>query len=262
MIFMTAEEFISAVSAGGTIDVDSDIDFNNYYFSNEITIPANTTINGNGKIITNIQQGAYNRIFLLNRYTTINKLNFRNVNLPNGCLLYSIDNREPYKQINECQISGIIHSLHNGNGGYDGIYARAINFYRCSITLERFYALTGNLNECYVVLRGNIVKGTSSSWFYFGNTAINTYFKGELSNESGAINSGTAFSGCCFNVDISGNATNSVTLNGNTEITVVNSDKLESSLNGNDFCVGVTESEMHNAKALYDKGFNIYVPGD
>ena len=195
---MTAQEFITAVEAGGTIEVDSDIDFNDYYFSSTIVIPAGTIINGAGHTLTNIQQGSSNIIFQSSN-CTLNNINIRNLNIPNGTLFYS--NNSVEFSANECQISGYIYRIHYGaNLGSYG----AMTFNRCSLNINRYLDINATLRECYVVLENNIIKGSTTSYNYFGY-GVNTYYKGKLSNADGAITSSSNLNNCCIKIHTKAN---------------------------------------------------------
>lgn len=252
---MTAQEFITAITAGGTIEVDTDIDFNDYYFSSAISIPTNTIINGNGHTLTNIQQGEQTVIFSSSGNYSWNNINIRNVNVPNGTLFNTTYTNDTYA--NDCQISGYIYRIHYG--GSTSYYNRMI-FNRCSLNINRYYEINATLRDCYVVLENNIIKGDNAPHRYFGK-GINTYYKGKLSNANGKITvpSGS-FDNCCINITIEGSAQNLVSLAGSGLISIVNSDKIEGVLSLDSNIVSVTDTEMHDAQSLFDKGFNIYVP--
>lgn len=252
---MTIEEFISAVGVSdSTVEVDSDIDFNSWSFSTSIIIGSGVTINGNGHTITNIQQGSAIP-FQLSGDITINRLNFRNINLPTSELFYS--NNISSRTLNECQISGIMQDIHEGPSSV--LYSLTLN--RCSLNIERFETIRCNLTECYVVVGNNTKKGDTIAYQYFGITATNTYFKGKMYATIDYLNVNTNFINCCFNVDVEGSSygINFMQQTSNL-ITVVNSDKIEGELNLGSSMVSATDAEMHNAQALSDKGFLIYVP--
>ena len=248
---MTAQEFITAVQAGGTVEVDSDIDFNDYYFLDYIDIPTGTTINGNGYTITNIQDGSSSYIFYIRGTLAINRLNIRNLNLLTVTLFQTINSTQHY--LNECQISGNCYKICSASSG-----ATVITCNRCSIHVNRFSDLRVTLNDCYVILENNIVTSGTSYIYTLGTSANNTYFKGKI-NLTGALTVATSFSNCCINIDVIDN-NNLLTLNNAGDvISVINSTKAtNTSLNSN--IVAVTDTEMHDAQSLFDKGFNIYVP--
>lgn len=250
---MTAQEFISAVQAGGTIDVDSDIDFNDYVFSSTIQIPANTTVNGNGHTLTNIQQTS-GAIFNIQGALSVNRLNFRNFNLPSTSLFST--NGGGTKNFTECQFSGIAYYLLTGN---NTSVINAATFNRCSITLDRYNILTANYNECYIVLSRNL---TTNSQDMFGARMTHTYLKGQITM-TGPLYLNTYMVGSCFNINVKGTNNSFFEFQNETgnEISVINKDKLEGfSLSPRSKTIGVTDAEMHDAAALYSKGFNIYVP--
>lgn len=248
---MTAQEFITALQSGGTVEVDSDIDFNDYYFSSYVEIPDRTIINGNGHTLTNIQQGSSLVIFYGRGIFTWNNINIRNVNLPNTQLFYTSSTSHSYA--NECQISGYIYQIHFGANNTN------MTFNRCSLNINRYIEINATLRDCYVVLENNLYKGGNARYYYFG-VGINTYYKGKLSNANGSLLSNGTLDNCCFNIDIEGNSANSVEIHGSNLVSVVNSDKIEGILNSSSPIVAVTDTEMHNAQILFDKGFNIYVP--
>lgn len=248
---MTAQEFVTAVNAGGTIEVDSDIDFNDYIFSSVVTIPSDTIINGNGYTVTNIQQGTINRIFDFAGACTINNLNIRNLNLPSIQLFSGASGAHI---LNECQISGICYILYS-SGSYS--YQSNITYNRCSMHISRFYNIRGTLNDCYMVVENNSVT-IGSAYPLLGDYANNTYFKGNI-KITGGMTVSTNFVNCCINIDIEDNG---FTINfnfANMPISVINSDKASNiSLTSN--IIAVTDAEMHDAQSLFDKGFDIYVP--
>lgn len=252
---MTIEEFISAVGVNNsTVEVDSDIDFNSWPFSASIKIGDKVIINGNGHTLTNIQQG--NAVpFNLGSNMTINRLNFRNINLPTSKLFHSRD--ASIKILNECQISGIMLDVHDATTSS----LNSLNFNRCSLNIERFETIRCNLTECYVVVGNNAKKGDATPNQYFGITTTNTYFKGKVYATTDYLNVNTNFINCCFNVDVEGSSYGiNFTQQTSALITVVNSDKIEGELNLGSSMVSATDAEMHNAQALSDKGFLIYVP--
>lgn len=249
---MTAEEFITAVQAGGTVEVDTDIDFNDYIFSSGVTVPSNTIINGNGHTLTNIQQGTSSYIFSFTGAATINNLNIRNLNLPSIQLFSGTAGDH---NLNECQISGNVYVLYS-SGTYQ--YQDNIAYNRCSMHISRFYDIRGTLNECYVIVENNSAT-TGNSYPLLGARANNTYFKGNI-KLTGSMSLSTVFTDCCINIDVEDNG-NTLTLSqANTPISVINSDKAtNTSLASN--IVAATDIEMHDAQSLFSKGFNIYVPG-
>lgn len=249
---MTSQEFITAVQAGGTIEVDSDIDFNDYVFSSSVDIPANTIINGNGHTLTNIQQGTSSYIFGFSGAITINNLNIRNLNLPS---IQLFNGGSGAHNLNECQISGNCYILYS-SGSYS--YQDNITCNRCSMHISRFYWLRGTLNDCYLIVENNTRTSGSSNMYLLGTYANNTYFKGNL-KITGAMTIVTTFSNCCINIDVDDSAY-TITLNSSASlVSVINSDKAPNT-SRTSYIVAVTDTEMHDAQALFDKGFNIYVP--
>lgn len=248
---MTAQEFITAVQNGGAVEVDSDIDFNSYDFSSPINFANNVVINGNGHSLVNIQQGNSSDIFRPN-FLTINNLNIRNLNLPSASLFYTTDTSIFSRSINNSQISGVCQHLWAGTGSVSSQVLDAFTFNRCSINVGNFYYIRGALRECYVVLSGT--KYRSGDTFYIGDSAVRTYFKGNLTFE-GSASCLTTFEDCCINIDISGNISFP---NGNEPISVINSSKATSLSTISTNIVPATDTEMHDAQALYNKGFNIY----
>lgn len=248
---MTAQEFITAVQAGGTVEVDSDIDFNDYYFSNYIDIPTGITINGNGYTITNIQDGTSSYIFYIRGVFIMNRLNIRNLNLLTGTLFRTVNSTQ--HNLNECQISGNCYKICDVQSG-----GTAVTCNRCSIHINRFWDIKITLNDCYVILENNLVTSGQSYVYTLGTSANNTYFKGKI-NLTDALTVATTFSNCCINIDVIDND-NLLTLNNSGDvISIINSTKAtHTSLNSN--IVAVTDTEMHDAQSLFDKGFNIYVP--
>lgn len=248
---MTAQEFITAIQAGGTVEVDSDIDFNDYIFTSYATIPANTIINGNGHTLTNIQQGTSSYIFGFSGACTINNLNIRNLNLPS---IQLFNGGSGAHNLNECQISGNCYVLYS-SGTYQ--YQSNITYNRCSMHISRFYNIRGTLNDCYMIVDNNSAT-TGTTYPLLGDYANNTYFKGNI-KITGSMKVSTTFTNCCINIDIEDNGF-TITFNfANTPISVINSDKAtNTSLASN--IVAVTDAEMHDAQSLFDKGYNIYVP--
>ncbi len=249
---MTAQEFITAIQAGGTVEVDTDIDFNDYVFTSYVAVPANTIINGNGHTLTNIQQGTSSYIFGFSGACTINNLNIRNLNLPSNPLFLGGNG---VHEINECQISGNCHQIYN-SGTYQ--YQDNITFNRCSMHISRFYDIRGTLNDCYVIVENNTRTSGSSNMYLLGTYANNTYFKGNL-KITGTMTIQTTFSNCCINIDVD-DSDYTITLNmSGSLVSVINSDKAPNT-SRTSYIVAVTDTEMHDAQALFDKGFNIYVP--
>lgn len=249
---MTAQEFITAIKAGGTINVDSDIDFNDYYFSSAITIPPATVINGNGHTITNIQDGSTDYLFVYSGLVTINRLNIRNINILSRQLFRSTSANQSKFRINESQISGNCYVFHAG-------LSTDFNLNRCSIHINRFRHLSVNFNECYVIIENNLVTSGSSNIYIFGNIANNTYFKGKI-KITNSMSLSTLFDNCCINFDIDNN-NHVLTINNSPDkaISVINSTKVPNTSLGTNI-IAVTDEEMHDAQSLFDKGFAIYVP--
>lgn len=249
---MTAQEFITAVQAGGTVEIDTDIDFNDYVFTSYVTVPANTIINGNGHTLTNIQQGTQAYIFGFNGAITINNLNFRNLNLPT---IYLFNGGTGLHNINECQISGNCNSIYS-SGSYS--YQDNVIYNRCSMHLNRFGEIRGTLNDCYVIVENNTRTSGSNNMYLLGTYANNTYFKGNL-KITGAMSILTNFTNCCINIDVD-NSDYTITLNSaSSQVSVLNADKAPNTSHTSNI-VAVTDAEMHDAQSLFDKGFNIYVP--
>lgn len=251
---MTAQEFIDAVKAGGTVEVDSDIDFNEYIFtqSNNITMSGETTINGNGHTLLNLQQGTGNRIFTFtNTNNIINNLKIRNVNCPSIPLFYHSGSTTSHNVLNECEISGYIYELFEQNYSYN-----YLDVTKCSLNINRFVGFRGNLIDCYIVFNNYI--GATIDQIYLGGSMRNCYVKGEIAiTRNSSIP--TTFRNTCFNLKITGGY--SVNMNSALQpISVVNKDKIEGALTTTTYIVPVTDEQMHSAQELFDVGFNIYVP--
>lgn len=249
---MTVQEFLTAVQAGGTVNVDTDIDFNAYSFSESVTIPTSTIINGNGHTLTNIQQGTSTYIFGFSGDITINNLNIRNLNLTS---IHLFNGSAGDHVLNECQISGNCYRLYSSGQSQ---YARNITYNRCSMHIGRFDNIRGTLNDCYVIVENNLTTSSSGNVSLLGDYASNTYFKGNL-KITGTITISTSFSNCCINIDVDDSTYTISLTQASDPVSVLNSDKM-SNTNRNSHIIAVTDTEMHDAQSLFDVGFNIYVP--
>lgn len=252
---MTIQEFISACAAGGTINVDSDIDFNSYNITTSITIAQNTTINGNGHILSNLQS-TNTAIFQCSNYVVFNNVIFQNVYCPttNSGFCQNMGGFTG-ATFNTCTITGIISQLSFGSSPT----TRSANFNQCNINIERFYQFYGEFTECYITLNRNNYK---SGNLLMGASYTSCYITGDLTFD-GNVTYTTKFNDCCVNWTISGGVT--VTIPAETSgslISVFNTTKNDGSyvFTSPAIDIGVTDAQMHDAQSLSDVGFTIYVP--
>lgn len=252
---MTVQEFITAVQAGGTVNIDSDIDFNSYNITTSITVAQNTTINGNGHILSNLQS-TNTAIFQCSNYVVFNNVIFQNVYCPTTNSGFC-QNMGGYTgaTFNTCTITGIISQLSFGATAL----TRSATFNQCNINIERFYQFYGTFIECYITLNRNNYKSGS---LLMGFSYTSCFITGDLTFD-GNVSFTTKFNDCCVNWTISGEVT--VTIPAETSgslISVFNTTKNDGSyvFTSPTIDIGVSDTQMHDAQSLADVGFTIYVP--
>lgn len=240
---MTGQQFIDLCNSNDVVELEEDVDFNDYVFTNTVKIQ-NTTINGNGHKISNIQNESNMTLFTFNSSTVFNNVIINNVYVPLGTLMVS-------GVLNECTVTGMIKELGKQTTVYN----------KCSVNVERLDTSNVVFQDSYIIINGIF---NPSNDFNVGS-CTGCYIKGTItfsgiSGETYAITS--RLDNCCFNVDIESDKPLNFTYNLSTNlVSVINKSKINVNVStSSEKYVLVTDNEMRNAQALYNKGFSIYVP--
>ena len=288
-------EFVTAMcnaADGDIITLANDLDFNTWVPTDDIKFPihcpgtqdllSNVTINGNGHKIYNISngfQGADKPLFYLhtlinqNQCWTFKNIEFLNIN-------HSSENNANFIRSNlnnmvswtnkpivfeDCVFQGVINSP----------FTYAAYYKRCMFTIN---SQTGKINNysnwnnyyemCWFWLK-NVFR-MSNDPFLMNMRAC--YVKGNLGPQ--AANTSNAFfrdcDNCCINFEanLTASTQNKVLSNivhapaTTTPKTVVNTDKLQGTADStNAAIIGVSDTTMRNADALFDLGFQILPTG-
>lgn len=263
----TWDEFVNAwrtVDGNDIIEVNADLDANDNIPTTNIemthhAVAGPVTVNGNGHTIYNVSGG--NSYVFCNDYhtTTINKLNFQNINLTSP--LFRGFNYECQFIINDCNIQGRSSVF---------FFTRYIQFFRCTFTLTNTTSqIFGNNNEvylnyCWIYLRRckKTWNGTDQPLLRHTNTC---YIKGEI-DMTGITNTDIVadVNNCCVNVTVTGVTATNLPLdryvhNGSGQLTIVNTTKLpdDTTTSTAALITGVTDYQMKNAVYLSGIGFDI-----
>lgn len=240
---MTGQQFIDLCNGEeSVIELSEDVDFNDYEFTNTIAIE-NKTINGNGHKISNIQNETTS-VFVSLTNTVFNNAILNNMYIPRGSFCGK-------GEFNECSITGVINT----------VSSNTTVFNKCSINIERASQLRYcNCTDCYIVMTE--VYDPSNANIFWG-THNGCYLKGSITlNGATSYTLNMNLSNSCFNIDITADANISISGTDGAMISVLNTTKISSNVSFGKLnkVIGVTDDEMHNAQALFDKGFSIYVP--
>lgn len=286
------EEFVTAMrnaADGDIILLANDLDFNTWVPTAGTTYPihcpgtqdllSNVTINGNGHAIYNIRngfQGADKPLFYLHTLTNQNQCwTFKNIQFLN--IDQASENNANFIRSNlnnivswtnkpvvfeDCVFQGIINSPFT----YQAYYKR------CMFTIN---SSSGKINSTM----GNWMNYYDMCWFWLKNVfrmsndpyIINMqscYVKGNLGPQ--AANTNNVFfrncDNCCINFEanVTVSTQNKVLSNivqpisDTSQKTVVNTDKLQGTADSKSKAIiGVSDTTMRNAQALFDLGFQI-----
>lgn len=264
----TWDEFVTAwktVDGNDIIEVNADLDVNDNIPSSAISmvnhaVAGPVTINGNGHTVYNVSGGGGTVFSNDYHATTINKLNFQNINLTTPIFRgYSYENRLYF---NDCNIQGRDTALF-----FDGY----INFNRCTLTLTNTrsqitpdYNNEVYFNYCWIYLR-NCKKTWNGGDTPLIRHAYTCYIKGEI-DMTGITNTNIVsnVNNSCVNVTVTGVTATSLRLtkyvyDSSGLLTIVNISKLnaDTALSDESLVKGVTDAEMKNAEYLAGIGFDI-----
>lgn len=286
------EEFVTAMrnaADGDIILLANDLDFNTWVPAAGTTFPihcpgeqdqlSNVTINGNGHAIYNIRngfQGADKPLFYLHTLTNQNQCwTFKNIQFLNidqasennaNFIRSNLNNMVSWTNkpivFEDCVFQGIINSP----------FTYAAYYKRCMFTIN---SSTGKINNT-----ANWKNYYEMCWFWLKNVfrmsndpyisnMRSCYVKGNLGPQ--ATNTNNVFftncDNCCINFEANvsvSSAQNKVLSNivqapaATTPKTVVNTDKLQgTTASTNAAIIGVSDTTMRNAQALFDLGFQI-----
>ena len=286
------EEFVTAMrnaADGDIILLANDLDFNTWIPKADTTYPihcpgtqdllSNVTINGNGHAIYNIgngYQGTDKPLFYLHTLTnrnqcwTFKNIQFLNINHSNesnaNFIRSNLNNMVSWTNkpivFEDCVFQGIINSpftyqayykrcmftINSSSGKINSVISNNMNYYEmCWFWLKNVFRMSNdpflmNMRACYV--KGNL-----------GPQAANTNNVFFRSCEN-----------CCINFEANLTAsTQSKVLSDIVQPiskyspkTVVNTDKLKGTVDSrSDAIIGVSDTTMRNAQALFDLGFLI-----
>ena len=285
------DEFVTAMrnaADGDIITLANDLDFNTWVPAAGTTFPihcpgtmdllSNVTINGNGHKIYNISngfQGADKAFFYLHTITNQNQcwtfkniefLNINHMGQDNANFIRSnLNNMVGWTNkpivFEDCVFQGVINSP----------FTYAAYYKRCMFTIN---SLTGKINNS-----SNWKNYYEMCWFWLKNimrmsndpflmNMLKCYVKGNLGPQ--AANTSNVFfrdcNSCCINFEanLTASTQNKVlsnivqTSSATTPKTVVNTDKLQgTAASTNAAIIGVSDTTMRNADALFELGFEI-----
>ena len=285
-------EFVTAMrnaADGDIITLANDLDFNTWIPSDDIVFPihcpgtqdklSNVTINGNGHKIYNINnsfQGSDKALFYLHTLTNQNQCwTFKNIEFLNIDHMNEDGSNFIRSNLNmavgwtnkpvvfeDCVFQGIINSpltyqayykrcmftINSSTGKLNSTISNNMNFYEmCWFWLKNIFRMSNdpyifNMRSCYV--KGNL-----------GPTAANTNNVFFRNCENCCIN---------FEANLTVSTQNKVLSNivqptaNDSPKTVVNTDKLQGTADSRSAAIiGVSDTTMRNANALFDLGFLI-----
>lgn len=264
----TWDEFVNAwktVDGNDIIEVNADLDVNDNIPSSTISmvnhaVVGPVTVNGNGHTIYNVSGGGGYVFENTYHATTINKLNFQNINLTTPlCRGYGYDQQLYF---NDCNIQGRDTSL---------FFTGYSNFNRCTLTLTNTNSqITPDTNNhvyfsyCWIYLRNckKTWNGGDTPLIRHANTC---YIKGEI-DMTGISNTNivSAVNNSCINVTVTGVTATNLPLtryvyDSSGLITIVNTSKLndDTTASSESRVKGVTDAQMKNAEYLAELGFDI-----
>lgn len=285
------EEFVTAMrnaADGDIITLANDLDFNTWIPTAGTTYPihcpgtqdllSNVTINGNGHKIYNIRngyQGADKPLFYLHTLTNQNQCwTFKNIEFLNidqasennaNFIRSNLNNMVSWTNkpivFEDCVFQGVINSP----------FTYAAYYKRCMFTID---SQTGKINNT-----ANWKNYYEMCWFWLKNlfrmsndpfltNMQSCYVKGNLGPQAANTNNVffTNCDNCCINFEanLTASTQNKVLSNivqapaSTTPKTVVNTDKLQGTADSrSDAIIGVSDTTMRNAQALFDLGFQI-----
>lgn len=264
----TWDEFVNAwktVDGNDTIEVNADLDVNDNIPDSSIlmvnhSVAGAVNINGNGHTIYNVSGGG--GMVFENTYhrTTINSLNFQNINLTTP--LFRGYSFESQLYINDSNIQGRDTAL---------FFTGYVNFNRCTLTLTntRSQITPDRDNNVYFTRCWIYLRSCKKTW-NGGDTPlirhVNTcYLKGNI-DMTGISNTNIVsnVNNSCVNVTVTGVTVENIPLtryvyDSRGLMTIVNTSKLNPDTSAPDESLikGVSTAQMKDANYLFDLGFDI-----
>lgn len=271
------EDFLTAVNThtiNDTVILDSDIDAQAHNFTSILVI--NTNIDGKGHTIYNVQASTtpFQLAGTTSQHIKIKDIAFKNIlilgnvtasaTLSQTTAFLSIG----YADFENCQFQGKVPAFSRTASSSGQNFDKC--FFEITCTLFHYNASSthANYTNCYFILNEKTLNNTGSYGSVFSYVNLkNCYIKGNIeisSTDSRLVYHGTITIGeesNCYNFNLKATTSCNFLMSGTSgeNICIYNSDKINSNVTITGNSKPCTDSEMHNAQALLNKGFNIIV---